>query len=543
MINIKGLHKYYKNNGETVHALNGICLEMDSKGFVVLLGKSGCGKSTFLNIIGGLESFDEGEILISGITTKNFKHHDWDAYRNTYVGFVFQEYYIIETFTVGKNISLALELQGYPKEEIVRRVDDILKQVDLDRYQDRYPNELSGGQKQRIAIARALTKDPQIILADEPTGNLDSETGKIVLDTLKTISETKLVIMVTHDHDFAHLYGDRIIEMKDGEIFNDFLNNKNKEEFFLENGDNKYIIQLPKGKELHQETIDHINDILLRGDKDFCFTFSNKAYIKEQAMVKKESTHVYKEIIDKTKTLALKKSALPFKNALHLSLNSMVKRKRKLLLTLILFVFSLLFVGISSNFSFYNIAKVTNLTYQTADKNEIPLVKLISSGSSITSFTSQDFIDLDEEYTDIQFSKIYREIVTFNDIVETYEASQYDDPYYTKQFNYVGIYEKRLPLALLIGQYPQENEFLLTDYMAEMLVYYQVFPDIQSMNELIGKQFVYNNHNLLISGIIKTDYHKYDYLKQLNYLGNHVMQSGFNYELYNILYMNEKTYN
>lgn len=172
MLTIKDLQKTYRSKkGQTHQALKSINLEIGSKGFVILLGKSGSGKSTLLNILGGLDKFDKGEIIIKDKSTKDFNSNEWDSYRNTYVGFVFQEFYIIDEFTVGKNIALSLELQGYSKDKIDARVEEILEQVDLKGYASRKTNEISGGQKQRIAIARALVKDPQIILADEPTGN------------------------------------------------------------------------------------------------------------------------------------------------------------------------------------------------------------------------------------------------------------------------------------------------------------------------------------------------------------------------------------
>ena len=202
MLEIKNLTKVYKpKKGVPVKAIDNISLIFPENGMVFLLGKSGSGKSTLLNLLGGLDKYDEGEIIIKGVSTKNFRQGHFDSYRNTYVGFIFQEYNILDEFTVGANIALAIELQGRKASD--EEINRILCEVDLDGYGDRKPGELSGGQKQRVAIARALVKNPEIIMADEPTGALDSTTGTQVLDTLKKLSAKKLVMVVSHDREFA----------------------------------------------------------------------------------------------------------------------------------------------------------------------------------------------------------------------------------------------------------------------------------------------------------------------------------------------------
>lgn len=220
MLEIKSLCKTYKTKGNVItKALDNVSITFPQTGMVFLLGKSGSGKSTLLNLCGGLDTPDSGEIIVKGRSSKTFSGSDFDSYRNTFIGFVFQEYNILNEFSVEDNIALALELQGKSKDK--ERIHNILKQVELESFAKRKPNTLSGGQKQRIAIARALIKDPEIIMADEPTGALDSNTGKQVLETLKKLSETKLVIIVSHDREFAEIYGDRIIELKDGKILSD----------------------------------------------------------------------------------------------------------------------------------------------------------------------------------------------------------------------------------------------------------------------------------------------------------------------------------
>lgn len=220
MLQVKNLIKQYKAKGGVVtKALDDVSIVFPENGLVFLLGKSGSGKSTLLNVIGGLDKPDSGEIIIKGKNSKDFSSSDFDSYRNTFIGFIFQEYNILNEFNVEQNISLALQLQGKPNNK--EAVDKILEQVDLKEFGKRKPNTLSGGQKQRVAIARALIKNPEIIMADEPTGALDSNTGKQIFSTLKELSKNKLIIVVSHDRDFAEIYGDRIIELADGKIISD----------------------------------------------------------------------------------------------------------------------------------------------------------------------------------------------------------------------------------------------------------------------------------------------------------------------------------
>ncbi len=220
MLEIRELTKIYRpKRGVPVTALDHVSLRLPSHGMVFLLGKSGSGKSTLLNLLGGLDRADSGKILIRGASAENFRQEHFDSYRNTYVGFIFQEYNILDEFTVGANIALAIELQG--RRATDEQIAQILHEVDLDGYGARRPNELSGGQKQRVAIARALVKQPRIIMADEPTGALDSATGRQILDTLKRLSADRLVIVVSHDREFAERYADRIIELADGRIVAD----------------------------------------------------------------------------------------------------------------------------------------------------------------------------------------------------------------------------------------------------------------------------------------------------------------------------------
>ncbi len=218
MLKLKAIKKDYVTTGSTVEALKGVDLSFRKSEFVSVLGQSGCGKTTLLNIIGGLDKYSDGDLFINGVSTKNFKDRDWDNYRNHSEGFVFQSYNLIPHQTVLQNVELALTLSGVSKKERKRRATEALEKVGLSDQLRKKPSEMSGGQMQRVAIARAIVNDPDIILADEPTGALDTETSVQVMEILKEISKERLVIMVTHNPELAEKYSTRIIRMLDGRI-------------------------------------------------------------------------------------------------------------------------------------------------------------------------------------------------------------------------------------------------------------------------------------------------------------------------------------
>lgn len=223
MLELKNLKKDYPAGGDTVHALKGINLQFRQSEFVSVLGPSGCGKTTMLNIVGGLDKYTEGDLIINGKSTKDFKNRDWDTYRNHSIGFVFQSYNLIPHQSVLQNVELALSLSGVDKSERRKRAKEALEKVGLGSQLKKKPGEMSGGQMQRVAIARAIVNDPDIILADEPTGALDTETSIQVMEILKEISKDRLVIMVTHNPELAKKYSTRIISMLDGLITDDSM--------------------------------------------------------------------------------------------------------------------------------------------------------------------------------------------------------------------------------------------------------------------------------------------------------------------------------
>lgn len=230
MLKLKNITKEYKSGDTTVKALKGIDIEFRNSEFVSILGQSGCGKTTLLNIIGGLDRYTSGDLIINGKSTKEFKDNNWDAYRNYSVGFVFQNYNLIPHQTVLSNVELALTLSGVSKEERRKRAIKALEDVGLKEQIHKKPNQMSGGQMQRVAIARALVNDPDIILADEPTGALDTKTSVQIMEILKNISKDKLIIMVTHNPELAEKYSSRVIKVLDGKVISDSNPYKEDEE-------------------------------------------------------------------------------------------------------------------------------------------------------------------------------------------------------------------------------------------------------------------------------------------------------------------------
>ena len=235
MLKLKNVKKSYKTGSFLQHALKGINLEFRNNEFVAVLGPSGSGKTTLLNVVGGLDNYDSGDLIINGKSTKHFKDSEWDAYRNNSVGFIFQSYNLIPHITILENVEMGMTLSGINAKKRKKKALELLNKVGLKEHAHKKPNQLSGGQMQRVAIARALANNPDIILADEPTGALDTKTSKQIMSLIKEIAEEKLVIMVTHNPDLANEYANRIVEMQDGEIIKDSnpLKKEEKENDFV----------------------------------------------------------------------------------------------------------------------------------------------------------------------------------------------------------------------------------------------------------------------------------------------------------------------
>ena len=375
MLEVVHLTKVYKaKGGVETKALNDVSVRFPETGMVFLLGKSGSGKSTLLNVCGGLDSPTSGEVIVKGRSSKNFSQSDFDSYRNTFIGFVFQEYNILNEFTVEDNIALALELQGKPKDK--KAIKQLLEDVDLGSFAKRKPNTLSGGQKQRIAIARALIKHPEIIMADEPTGALDSNTGKQVFDTLKKLSKTKLVIVVSHDRDFAEEYGDRIIELKDGKILSDVTKAEAQAQAVGANieviGENTLAVK--DGAALTQADYQYIytflsrnkNAIISSGEKEIS-DFKKVSHITENGgkeyFAETDEKQIPKKNYDGKKTKFIR-SKLPMRHAFRIGVSGLKAKPFRLIFTILLCSVAFIMFGLFSTLMLYD---KNETLYQTLD--------------------------------------------------------------------------------------------------------------------------------------------------------------------------------
>ncbi len=364
MLSVKDLVKIYKTKGGVeVHALDGVSVDFPETGMVFLLGRSGSGKSTLLNVIGGLDKPTSGEITVKGKSSKDFTSADFDSYRNTFVGFVFQEYNILEEFTVEQNIAIALQLQNKPAPK--EAVSDILEMVDLNGVQKRKPRTLSGGQRQRIAIARALIKDPKIIMADEPTGALDSTTGTQIFDTLKKLSKDRLVIVVSHDRGFAEQYGDRIIELADGKVISDIsktatIVTKDEKNVKIIN---EQTITVKDWNTVTESDLKQILSTMQKSGKETVITANpdNLPEIKKLSGIEEDKpVYSFKDTEnitvkdysnDQTKLI---KSRLPTRHALRLAFDGIKTKPIRLAFTILLAVVAFVFFGVSSSLMMYD---------------------------------------------------------------------------------------------------------------------------------------------------------------------------------------------
>ncbi len=371
MLEVINLCKRYKpKKGVVVDALKNVSIRFPEKGMVFLLGKSGSGKSTLLNLLGGLDRYDSGDICLDGVSTKDFSQADFDSYRNACLGFVFQEYNVLKEFSVGANIALAIELQGRRAEE--KEIEKILAEVDLAGYARRRPNELSGGQLQRVAIARALVKNPRIIFADEPTGALDSATGRQVFETFKKLSETKLVIIVSHDREYSEKYADRIIELADGEVISDVekVPSETGGDFSLTLENNE--CKVPAGYRLTEEDRRQIAEYIaanpaeslrIRVDERLSRGFS----FKPTTSVETKGENVFAKI----------RSRLPMRRAARMGLSGLKSKKVRLVFTVLMSMIAFCLFGIASTLADYNYSRSVSRLFTEKGVSHVHAIKQV----------------------------------------------------------------------------------------------------------------------------------------------------------------------
>ena len=570
MLEVKNLVKIYKTGKEEVRALDDVSINFPENGLVFLLGKSGSGKSTLLNTIGGLDKFDSGEIIVKGKSSKNFSQSDFDSYRNTFIGFIFQEYNILEEFTVSKNIALALELQG--KKTTKEAVGALLKQVDMEKFAKRKPNQLSGGQKQRIAIARALIKNPEIIMADEPTGALDSKTGEQVMETLKKLSKDKLIIIVSHDQDFAERYGDRIVELKDGKIISDTTKKEvspQKTKGGLSVIDGK-IVHIKKGQEISQDDLQAICSSIIKHSKvgDTIISLDEKANTdikKSQFITDDGNREVFLQTTNEDvkmqeydgAKLKLIKSHLKFKDSFKMGASALKSKVGKLIFTILLSFIAFTIFGVVNTLSAFNRPNSVYETIKTQNETIVALRKekiITENGydySKYLTFSSSEIEALRKKFPQMSFDKIIdsqleERFYGENDYLYI-SGLQYDSyvvPYTNEISGITDINSdklKQLGFSLLAGELPtSDNEICITKNIYDMFALKN--DTIKSYQDLITYCDTHNANtnkfsNVKVVGIIdpQIDVSKYLNNSKSNNIGsiidnqaiNTILKSGY----------------
>ena len=543
MLELKNICKTYKpKKGVPVQALKNVSIKFTEKGMVFILGKSGCGKSTLLNCIGGLDRFDSGELIIKGKSSKDFSGSDFDAYRNTFIGFIFQEYNILSEFNVEKNVALALELQG--KKATHEKVQELLRQVDLEDQGKRKTNELSGGQKQRIAIARALIKDPEIIIADEPTGALDSATGKQVFDTLKKLSQDKLVIIVSHDREFAENYADRIIEMKDGVIISDetkrHIAGQKLNDGVSVIGDD--VIHIKAGHTITQKEVEFITKYIQKRDDSEAFIslnpktnnkFREIAKIDENNSSEKFEQTTGEDLVTKVydrKDLKLIKSRLKFKDSFKMGASGLKAKPIRLFFTILLSFIAFCMFGLMDTASAFNAVDNTVSSINDSDINYLSIIGKSAEANHGYSYyndkllSDSDIANLSNEL-DVTLKPVYNFNSNNSPVISLSnscpDTSAIENSYYYTR-NAGGIVEltenqlKGMGCNLIAGRYPQSTaepyEILITKYQLELFEacgYREYNNTSYGSTAVIDAQTIKNDPKVLLNKKIKTDRYEY----------------------------------
>lgn len=568
MLEIKNLTKVYKNKvGTDVLALDDISLSFPETGMVFLLGKSGSGKSTLLNVCGGLDNPTKGEIIVKGRSSKDFNQADFDSYRNTFVGFIFQEYNILNEFSVYDNIALAIELQDKTPDK--NTIEELLKKVDLEGYGKRKPNTLSGGQKQRIAIARALVKNPEIIMADEPTGALDSNTGRQVLETLKKLSEDTLVIVVSHDREFAETYGDRIIELKDGKVISDITKTTEVSEVISSNvfliGD---TLSIKSGSELTDSDFNSIkefikntsNDVILsKNDKDIS-ALKKSARINDSGEQEVFRNTNYENIELKEYTTEdgkFIKSKLPMRHAFKIGISSMKNKPFRLFMTVVLVSIAFMLFGLLSTLTFYSSENTFKDTLLKSDYKYLKLskeykVKSVAYSNNEKNYEYENFYPTPLNTNDFnELKKKYGNDVFYAiDAYLSFSAQKGFSRYYKNDINNVGYLDENHSIRKsIIGEYPKkDDEIVLSTYTVDAMINNIAYDinnnavTITKREDIIGKTFKFGQHIFKVVGIFDSgDINpKYDSIKET---ADSMLESDYEYylmdELHSLAFVSE----
>ncbi len=525
MLEVKNLSKLYtQKDGTPVKALTDINISFPEKGMVFLLGKSGSGKSTLLNICSGLDSPSAGEIIVKGRSSKDFSQGDFDSYRNTFVGFIFQEYNILNEFSVGDNISLALELQDKPKDKGM--VKKILEDIGLKGFAHRSPNTLSGGEKQRIAIARALIKNPKIIMADEPSGALDSETGKQIFEILKRMSKDKLVIVVSHDRDFAEQYGDRIIELKDGKVISDVSKVTEGQVTVTENI--KYVgklLHIRNGASLNQKDFEKLQSIFSEANHEIIVAIGEEdveELKKSKNIAGNGEREVFKQSIEGEKKLYKPEdskfisSKLPLKHALKIGISSLKNKPIRLAFTSILCIAAFTLFGLASTMLLYNSGSTFKKSLSKSDLNVVKVHK--EYAVNIDSYKENKLHTSYQKPVNTYFLK--EEIETlksvygndvFGGVSVSYRILSKNTKwaYWNNKITAVAYMTNDNSLyKTIIGVYPQnDDEICISSYMANVLYHCKAYNELgkdmnlKSPEDVLGKKISLAGKDYTITGI------------------------------------------
>ena len=507
MIRVKNLIKIFKSKKkDKCIALDNVSFTLEDKGFVFIIGKSGSGKTTLLSIIGGLDNLTKGEISINGNLFSKFKEKDYVNYRNTMIGYIFQDFHLIDELTIYENIKISLDLQN---NKDVSLIGEMLEKVGLKGYENRYPNELSGGEKQRIAIARALIKNPRIILADEPTGNLDTKTTSQVLSLLKELSKERLVIIVSHNLNDAREYADRIIELSSGKIINDLMrNDKYSDEVKLIDDE----LFIPVHKKFLDKESDFINSKLIEG-KIKRITQVDDIFIKNN---KKEK----EEIIDDP--LINKKFSL--KNMFNLSFKFLKKDAVRLVLYSFVVACLIVILGLSQLIVSFDSSSIIEKELKNINQNSVSIFKedIVNSDIEIDKncVLPIDEEDINKYYNAGYKGNIYELVNVPLDYGTSFLLSEYHKP---NKVSYKDIYHSgtrgtlittedylidtfgSLEYVALCDKIKDEGIYI-TDYSADAILFYKNGSFID-YNSILGKHKSMGvNYYAYINGIIKTDY-------------------------------------
>ena len=580
MLEIKNLTKVYKTKGGAdVKALDDVSISFDKTGLVFLLGKSGSGKSTLLNLAGGLDEPTSGEIIVMGKSSKEFTGGDFDSYRNTFVGFVFQEYNVLNEFNVEDNIALALELQGKKKDQ--EKIQKLLAEVELDEYAKRKPNTLSGGQKQRIAIARALVKDPQIIMADEPTGALDSATGKQVFETLKQLSKTRLVIVVSHDREFAEIYGDRIVELKDGKIISDVSKVTEQAEAVSER-----VMRIDedtisvRGGASDEATLAAIQSFLKESDGELLISRSGKdiASFKRVNRISDDGAREHFRETDPESTppydgepAQFIRSKLPASKAIKIGASGLRLKPFRLIITIFLSFAAFVMFGLFTTMMFYNRDSVLTKSFVNSDYDYLSLSKKYEYTQMYTYWVSGEEYSY-SSFADAFFTPDEAAALSqrYGDAVAGWEVnasisniSTTDNGiYYQYRFNKAALIPASSAMRELLidgSKYPTAaNEICVSTYLLEALqnATFRTYDaeaqklgaekSLKGANDLIGEYLLIQGEAFKVTGVFESGAipSKYDSLKTGtgNFMDQMVYESYLSDGLHTMMFVSNAFY-